>query len=456
MLDKVQAFIVRHHMIKAGDRVLAAVSGGPDSVSMLHVLLELARKEGFSVCAAHLNHKLRLQADQEAEFVADFCARRGVELLAAEANVAELAQSQGISIEMAGREARYRFLRQAAEELNAQKIATAHHLDDQAETVLMRLIQGASVQGMQGIAPVRGNLIRPLLGVKRYEIERYLAGEALTYCIDFSNYDQNYLRNRIRHELLPLLHESYNPAITDALGRFAETVRVENQEWQLRVADALDRLNRVETLSDVSVDAAALAGMDRALRGRVLFELLHQCGARRPGQADLTRLSDLLSRNETGRMVPVSGGLKAGLDYGRLRVYKGKPAEPAAFCYPVEVPGTVLVPEIGLRFDFRLLEAGSPGTAGTIRINWEALKSPLVIRSREPGDRFQPLGMQGHTKKLKDYLIDEKIPAAVRTKTALLASGNEIYWIVGLRLDERVRVRDGLKTILEIGLQPLA
>ena len=216
-LQRVSEYINRHQLIASGELVVVGVSGGPDSVALLHMLLQLRESLGFRIHAAHVHHGLRSEADLDQDLVEAICRDWQVPYSLHRVDVAAMARKEKMSVEEAGREARYRFLEDTRQQLGGHKVATAHHRGDQAETVLLHLIQGTGALGLQGILPLRDRIIRPLLDVTQSEIMEYLQTNDLPYRIDCSNFDNNYLRNRIRWELLPFLEESFNPAMVDVL-----------------------------------------------------------------------------------------------------------------------------------------------------------------------------------------------------------------------------------------------
>ena len=211
MLAKVLQYIKEHNLITPGDLLVAGISGGPDSMALLHILLQLRPRLNFELVAAHLNHGLRPEAAAEEEFVRDYCQARQVPFYSRRVDIEEIAVRDKKSVEEAGRNCRYQYFNELVAQLGGTRIATAHHRDDNAETVLLNIIRGSGIKGLRGIRPVNGIIIRPLLCVDKNEIETYLAENSVKYCIDLSNYSTDYLRNRIRHNLLPLLEQDYNP-----------------------------------------------------------------------------------------------------------------------------------------------------------------------------------------------------------------------------------------------------
>ncbi len=448
-LQKVREYIVRHRLIADGDLVVVGVSGGPDSVALLHMLLQLREDLGFQVHAAHLHHGLRSEADRDQSLVESICREWQVPLSLRRVDVARMAAEEKMSVEEAGREVRYRFLEDVRREIKGHKIATAHHRGDQAETVLLHLIQGTGARGLQGIVPKRDRIIRPLLDIAKSEIIDYLEYHRLPYRIDSSNFDNNYLRNRIRWELLPLLEQRFNPGMVDVLCRLAAVMREENRYWDELVGEAMDEVVQEGEEVPLTVGVERLQALPLALKRRLIYQILRRAGSRRVSWDDVERVVGLLSQPESGHRVPVSGGLWVRKSYDVLE-FGIEETAPVDFCYELEVPGQIEIKEIGLLVSARLLsEAPKVMTAETAVFDWEALKKPLFIRSRRPGDTFRPLGLGG-SQKLKKYLIDKKIPRSQRERIGILAADDEIYWVIGHRQDERGRVTRDTRKFLEI------
>src|SRR5690606_7110870 len=281
VMDRVLETARRCRMWAPGDRIVVAVSGGPDSVALLHVLTRLKDQESLDLVVAHLNHRLRgRSADEDAAFVGSLAERWGLPAVVEEADVARMARQRGVGIQEAAREARYAFFSRVAEAWGAARIALAHHADDQVETVLFRLIRGTGTRGLAGIPPVRGPIIRPLIDVSREDIVAYCRRHRLPYRTDPSNRDMRYRRNRIRWELIPLLEERYNPRVREAIVRMARILRDED-DFLDRYADGVYRSiaregeapgpdgSRAE-VQEVFIPRDALGGLHRAVQRRVL------------------------------------------------------------------------------------------------------------------------------------------------------------------------------------------
>lgn len=419
--------------------VLVGLSGGADSVVLLHALCRSCEAGRISgVMAAHLHHGLRgADADADAAFCEALCREWGVPFVGGRADVRAVAAGRGLSLEAAAREVRYAFLRDAAARLNADCIAVAHHMDDQAETILLHLLRGSGLTGLAGMRPRTEKIVRPLLGVRRNEIEAYARENGLAFCTDATNASDAMMRNRVRHELLPLLR-SFNPRIVE---RLAATATLLAQD-----ADCLD------TLAEAALGAAAETGcigrqallaLADAVRSRVLKRLLLDAQGGDVERRDVERL-DALLRAQTGTRIELRGGAVAWVDGGSL--YVGRPAQEIAFEVPFCTAGTTVTPA-GIFF---AAEDGQirPASACEACIDLDALPGDAVVRTRRQGDRFRPLGAPGG-RKLSDVMIDRKIPRFGRG-VPLLCSGCQVLWMPGYTIAESLRITPHTKRILHI------
>ncbi|MCK9195889.1 MAG: tRNA lysidine(34) synthetase TilS [Syntrophales bacterium] len=473
MLGKVKKVIEKYHMIRSGGRVLVAVSGGPDSVALLAILHKLAPELGVSLVVAHLNHGLRPEADDEEQFVRELCLSMELQMESARADILELSRSQGKSVEDMAREVRYSFLDQAADRVNADRIALGHHLHDQAETVLMNLLRGSGPEGLKGMTPIRDRCyIRPLLHTSRSEIREFLAGESLSFAVDHSNEDPKYLRNRIRHQLLPLLESQYKTGIERTLARTAEIIGREDDFMQDQVHRILSGWKISDSKDSVCLDISKLRALHEALARRIIKVLLERFSPDEKGvfYSHIQAVLDLAFLGKPSGRLHLPFAVEAKRDYGRLLLSRReRGGQGVNYCYPVAVPGRINVPEAKMIFEFSVIDAGyqeviklimekeevmrecAPGRqkAGQVYLDYERLTFPLKIRSIQPGDRMRPLGMEG-TKKVKAIFIDKKVSRDDRHRIPLLAGADCILWIAGSCLNESVRITAGTRRVLKV------
>lgn len=462
LVTAVREAIRRHQMFLPGEKVVVAVSGGPDSLALLHLLWTLRGELGITLHVAHLDHGLRGEESRaEAEFVRDEAARLGVPATVVRTRVADLARERGLSIEEAGREARYRLYREVMAATGAARVALGHNRDDQAETVLMRFLRGAGTAGLAGIPPVRGGwIVRPLLTVSRAAIEGYCREQGLSPRRDPSNEQDRFLRNRIRRELLPLLESEYNPGLREALVNLANILRAE-EDWCGRMAeDVLARVAREEE-GTIFLPVQALGEAHVALRRRLVRLAAARLG---PGGRGLTfehveQALALLAAG-AGHSASLAGGVTAWREADAIALAIGDPegASTDRFTYPMPVPGRVEVPEAGLWLNAEVRPVGAAVHAGDVNqgegvqsavVDADRMTAPLVVRNRRPGDRFWPLGL-GAEKKLKEFFIDAKVPRRLRDRIPLVEAGGQVVWVVGYRVDERFRVGPATRRVVAL------
>lgn len=423
ILSRVCGTIARRHLPEPPARVLAAVSGGADSMALLHVLLRL----GYRVEVAHLDHGTRAgESTEDARFVRETTVALGLPFHLETRDIPAEKAERGESFEQVAREARYAFLRRVAEARGCAAIATGHHADDQAETVLMRVLRGTSPGGFSGIPALRREgtvaVMRPLIDCTREEIRAWLKAEGIPWREDRTNAELETVRNRVRHELLPAM-ASVNPGIRDALLRLAETQAVENEYLATAANEALDACVKGDQL-----DRAAFAALPEALRRRVM-----QAYARRLGRdLDHDRLAAAaasVALGHTGTQVDLGGG--ALLYLGRSHAEPARPASVAEKA--LEVPGEVSL--LGLRCRARLMEAVPPDLPAYCHarrqvLDADAVGGALLVRTRRPGDRFRPLGMKG-TRKLQDWFVDAGVPGPARDRRLVFEAAGAIVWVAG-------------------------
>lgn len=454
MLEKVRRFIAENQLILPGELVVVGVSGGPDSVALLHLLACLAEQDGFSVHAAYFNHGLRPEAQEEEQFVQELARSLGVESTVGREDVGAKARLTGKSVEEAARDSRYAFYKAVVDKIKADKVATAHHMDDQAETVLMHLLRGSGLKGLGGMSPKRDNIIRPFLVVTRAEILSYLEANRLDYRVDASNYECQYLRNRIRLRLIPLLEKEYNPNIVKSLCQLASLAREENSLLEEITAGAWAQTAREEE-EGLVLTQNRLQALPLAIQRRVIFMALKILGGEQGWEMkDVQAVLDLASKQGSDKQVCLGKNIWAQKRYGEM-VFRTGPRKSCSFRYLLEIPGKTYIEELGAELVCRLEKPGEQRAGGNcVALDWVKLKKPLEVRSRRPGDRFRPLGLGG-TKKLQDFLVDNKVPVEKRDRIGILASGDEIYWVIGFRLDERAAVSKETEQVLVVEIREI-
>ena len=470
LLHRVREFASQHSLWSAETRVVAAVSGGSDSVALFFFLRELAAAGDLQLTGlAHLHHHIRgAAADEDAAFCRALAARAGVAAAIGDADVPALAGRERLSIEVAGRKARQQFFVEALASLSGHRLGVAHTRDDQAETVLLRLVRGAGPAGVAGIAPRRDHLVRPLLELTRIELREYLESIGESWREDATNQDRAIPRNRIRHDILPLLRE-LNPRADAALARTANILRSDAELFDALANDAGRRFVRTIDDGRVAIDADGLAGMPRALARRVALVALETAN---PGQSygleEADRICAAARHPVKGCPTsPAKGGANMpGVDVERLGAdcvlvkrgidAGGEPPLHGAFDLRLTVPGTVEEPRGGwtLTAEGPMYRetAGTPG-AGQVMVDAGGLGSGLIVRQRRPGDRLHPLGAPGR-KKVQDLFVDRKVPRDDRDRVPIVTDEmGRIVWVAGQVLAEPFRVTPLTTTVVILTLR---
>ncbi len=435
--------IETRELIRKNDRLLIGLSGGADSVALFFLLCDIRSKWSLELSAAHLNHRIRGEdSDEDERFVRTLSRRMDVPLVTETGDVRALAARRGCSLEMAAREARYDLFARAARKRKARAVVLAHTMDDQAETLLLRLLRGAGVRGLAGMEEVSIQngltVIRPLLDMRHEELIAYLEKRNEPWREDRTNQDVRFLRNRVRHELIPLLGRHFNPRITETLHRTASLLRDEDRWMESAAAPAWEasRIDGGKRLSGKALHAYA-----RPIRYRIIVRWLEEQGL---SHGDIThqlvcRIDELLRSSRGTRRVSLADGREAAVRYRCVSIEKPEASQwPSPYRESVPVPGEIVLPEAGLRicttFDtgYRRSTTRSCGTLPAE--GWIDRKSVgrarLYVRSRKAGDRIALPNMRG-SRKVQDIFVDEKVPREARNRVPLLECRGEIIWIPG-------------------------
>jgi tRNA(Ile)-lysidine synthase len=466
--SKVIRTIERYRMVHSGDRVLVGLSGGADSVALTELLLELKPRLGITLVLAHLNHGLRAEAEEDEAFCRSLSERLSLPFASGRADVAERARKSKRSIEDEGRNARYQFLEAQAAQFGAQRIAVGHTLDDQAETFLLRLLRGSGSRGLGAIHPVKdGGIVRPLIEVRRREIESYLEERGASFREDASNADPRFTRNRIRHQELPRLSSAYNPRLVETLARSASLLRDEEEWMEAETRDAFDSVAAVSG-DEIRLDQKALSRHPLALRRRMIRVAIERL--RGLGNVSHRHIEDVLAlaeESQSGRELYLPG-LVVELSFDQMRFRIGSTARARkarergynGFEYRLSIPAQVRIPECLGTLSARIAEPNRelpnrdldepPPFGNAVIVGFDGRLPELKVRSPRPGDRFHPLGAPG-SKSLSRYLMGRKVsrdsrsrvPLVVRGASSLDDSGEEILWVVGHGVSEASRVLAG-------------
>ncbi|WP_031516494.1 tRNA lysidine(34) synthetase TilS [Desulfofalx alkaliphila] len=461
LIGRVLEYIYSNKMVDPGDKVLVAVSGGADSVALLHMLFRLSEQLNMRLHVAHLNHMFRgRESEEDALFVEALCDKWQIPKDIKSMDVTEYQGRHRLSAQVAAREVRYNFLKEVARKRGCNKIALAHHADDQAETVLLNLLRGTGITGLTGIWPVRDNFyIRPLLPVRRREIESYCFQNKLHFRNDSSNQEEIYLRNKVRKSLLPLIEKDYNQEIVTLLNRLADISRDEDDfiEGQSQ-RDFAALLTDPKAAGSLPLDRLKFNGLHRAIQRRVVRQAWRTVtGSQRDLSFYHVESVVKLAASTGGGILELPTGLLCKVG-SRAIEFKYPPVEKPVnkFCYRLKIPGTTIIKEADMQIVADVYSAAHLKKDPRMFRHTEAVLDygsvghELLVRNRLPGDVFKPLG--GGRVKLKKFFIDQKIPRAERDAIPLVCKGKEIIWVSGVRVGEYWKVTENTEEILHLKL----
>jgi len=457
MEEKVRAALARHRLFRGGERLVVAVSGGPDSVALLHLFCRLREEWGWRLHVGHLNHGLRPEAEEEARFVWSLARDWGLGISLGREEVRARVQP-GDSVEDVARRVRREFLLRVARAVGAEKVLLGHHAEDQAETVLLHLLRGGGVTGLAGMAWQQGAFVRPLLEVTRAEIDGYCLRHRLPFVRDPSNLDPSFWRNRIRRELLPLLRNRFNPRIVEALGQTAQVLAEEDRFLEAELDRIWPDLSPEVEPGRVALGRPALAALPQALQRRAVRRAFFLLVGRENNFLTYRQVEEVLAvlLPCAGKQLSLPQGVTAQSEGERLVLSRERPSPlredpPWPPCRRLPVPGRVQMGtwEIGAEIPERGKEDGTGGGRWQVECDFERLPRPLFVRYWQPGDYFWPLGLGGR-KKLQDFFVDAKVPRPERHRIPLVVCPEGIVWVVGLRPDERWKVGPATVKVLRL------
>lgn len=446
--QRVLKFISNHSLISKGDTVLVALSGGPDSVFLLHFLKKYQKKFELELSAFHLNHSLRKSADAEQKFCNELCKELSVPIYTFKDDIRAFAKQNKVSIEEAGRNLRYKYLRELADEINFNKIATAHNADDNAETVLLNISKGTGVKGISGIPFQRENIIRPILCLRKSEIISYLKKQKISYVFDESNLSEDYERNFIRLKIIPLLEKKLNPGFVNSV--FSTSINL--QSFIKYIEKTISKLQKKYAESDsneLRLKLSLFTQEDEFIQQEIIRKILSENFKLQPEQKDVEKII-FLKEKQVGTLELLKNEIKAIRERNYISLYvkqhhsgkfiKIKAGETKQFnshslsISKVDVSDVKLTPDKNIEY-----------------VDGDLTGENFIIRKWKDGDKFKPIGMSG-TKKISDYLNDIKTEAREKKNQFVLLSRNKIVWVIGKRLDERFKIKPNSKIIYKLEL----
>ena len=462
--NKVEAFIRKYHMIEEGDRVVAGVSGGADSVCLLFMLCALRERMKFQILVCHVNHGLRgAEADSDEKYVEELCGKLGVPCRIFRENVELTARKRKQSLEEAGRMVRREAFEAMCREYGGTKIATAHHQDDNAETMLLNLARGTGLNGLCGIRPVRERWIRPLLCLGRAEIEKWLESRKIGFCRDATNEEDEYTRNRIRHHIIPALEQQVNMGTVRHLNELSaqlqevwDFIREQTMEaWDACVSVKEDAAGR----PTVRIDGRRFQETAPAVRKFLAAECIREAaGAGKDIESVHIDALTALFEKQTGKSLNLPYRVKAQRTYSGVELFQEEKASENAGTDEVElrIPGETRLPGTNKKILCTVSAAGGdfsaeeiPQKSYTKCFDYDIIKYSLSARFRRPGDYFT-VDRKGSRQKLKSYFINEKVSREERDRTLLIADGGHIVWIPGMRMSSAYQIGSKTKRILKI------
>lgn len=463
--NRVLAYIRRHELVSPGATIVVGISGGADSMCLLHVLHTLAKELGVKLHAAHLNHRLRgHESEMDAQYVEGIARSMDIPVTVESADVAGHRNAEAVSLEEAARELRYRFLAEVASGIGAAYVAVGHTWDDHIETVVLHLLRGTGTMGLRGLessvemggwwrsSGTGPRLIRPLLGTSRAETAGYCSQHGLQPRVDSSNVSASFLRNRVRMDLLPALRQ-YNPAVDAALGRLSRLAREDDlfirqqaEDWWTALAE--------DSSGGVDMRAQQLAALPGALQSRLIrMGIERVLGSTRDVEAGHIAAVRQLLLKDSGKEVSLPHGLLCRRDYDVLRIVTQRSKASCPIWpdegLPLRVPGESRLPGWRARSEIRAPVHRDTAARFVAELDLDRTGTDLSVRKRRAGDRFQPLGM-AELKKLQDFMVDAKIPRWQRDCVPLVCTPEHIVWVVGWRIDQRARVTGATRRVLRL------
>ncbi len=463
LIEKVKEIIESYGLIKENDNILIGLSGGPDSMALLFCLLEIKKSISFNIVLAHVNHGVRgedARADQV--FVEKLAKDLDLAFYTKNVDMVAYGKEKGITAEEAGRELRYGFFREILKEIGGGKIAVAHNKNDQVETLLMRIIRGTGIDGLKGMTYRVDDIIRPILHIERREIEQFLKDRSIESVLDKTNLEPIYTRNKVRLELIPYLEENFNPKTIDSIWRLSNLA---SEDVDFLNEYTMDRINSIRVKSDgskVVLSREKFLKDPKAIRQRVLRQAILEIKKSLQGisEVHIDNALELIGNGTGNKEIDLIDNIKIRISYDQIIIEnKAKiKMESRPYSYGFSVPGTLIINNEFL-FESQIIEVDNNFVIekkdNTKYFDYDRIKGGLEIRNRKNGDRFVPFGMEG-SKKLKDYLIDEKVPLDMRDNIPLLVDDENIIYVVGYRTSNIYRVRPETKRVLKVTVRRVA
>ena len=452
LLEVFQYNLIHKCYLERGSEVLVAVSGGVDSIVLLNLFHTVQKKFDLKLHVIHINHGLRgSESDADAEFVQKVAQKYGLEFTVKKVDTQNFAYSRKASIEEAARILRYKFFDEVLAKTGFDRVATAHNIDDQAETILDHLMRGSGLRGLSGIAYSRDKLIRPILNVSRLDIEAYAAKKGLRYQTDSSNWELKYKRNRIRYELIPYIRRQFNPKIASVLLHTGELFR-QTEEYLIKQARlTFEECLKSKSNREIILDLNIFRSNVTVIRQYIIFHILDLLKIQKPviHFQTMNRIQELAEEGRSGARFSITRDWEVLISRNEL-VFHLRHTE--KFDFEVQISERYSLFQGEVEFYSELMEQSSipdrfSGSPNVEYIDYDKLKFPIHLRNPRAGDRFRPLNMRGE-KKLSDFFIDEKVPSYLRGRVPILEGPEGIIWVCGYRIDDRYKITESTTNIL--------
>lgn len=446
IIDRVKKTISTNSLICKGDAVLVALSGGSDSVAMLHMLKQLSDEMEFEIFAAHINHGIREEADDDEKFVVGLCQKLKIDCFVKKINVKKYAKENSMSEELAGRKIRYDFFDEVMKKNHIDKLATAHNKNDCAESILLHMFRGCGIDGMCGIPVMRdGYVIRPIIDIEKKEVEEYCRENGLEFVVDKTNFKTDYTRNKVRLKIIPEIENEINSNFVNTL--------TENSEIFRQTRSFIDKYSRSvyeKTVTDGKLAVSQLVKEDIIIIKNVIQLLFkdYTRSSQNLSKAYIDEISELILKGKSSKTINLPGGTSARIEYDSLYFEKTN-TKKIIYEYELEENVEFEVPETGLKILVQSENEEGKNTGDKIWFYTDG-KKKFAVRNRRNADKFEPVGMRG-TKKLSDFFTDLKMPLSQRDYADILTYDGEIVWIVGKRADRRFKSGERLMSATVFG-----
>lgn len=437
--------VISKKLIKSGETVIAAVSGGPDSMAMLNCLISLKKDLDYNLVVAHVNHGVRGEyAKRDQDFVKDYAKDLNVPYFTKNVDMVAYGKELGISSEEAGRILRYGFFREILSDYGGGKIAVGHNKNDQAETILHRIIRGTGLDGLKAMDFIKDDIIRPLLNISRKEIEDYIGQENIKFVVDHTNLETDYTRNKIRLEVLPYIKDNFNPNIIDTLYRLTRIANGEIQAIEKITTESYNLMVKKVSNDSIIYNGGLFKFQSQAIKKRLVRKAIENICGNLHGieEIHVNGIVSLFNDGKTGKKIDISKGLSARVSYDDFIIELKNSKKTKLEINEIKL-GENYLEELGMEISLKLVpvEEIDIKNPDIKYIDYGKISGSMLIRPRKAGDRFSPLGLGG-SKKLKDYMIDKKIPLDKRDSTPILCDDGGIIWVIGFALSDKYKITE--------------